>query len=94
MRRYDRPSTLFFLDPPYWGSEGYYGDGFQRADFERLNDVLKGLQGAFIMSLNDKPEVREIFGSFSLIEVTTTYTVARSTSKAAAELLITNRPSA
>jgi DNA adenine methylase len=23
--RYDRPETLFYLDPPYWGSEGDYG---------------------------------------------------------------------
>lgn len=23
IRRYDRPHTLFYLDPPYWGTEGY-----------------------------------------------------------------------
>ncbi len=25
LARYDTPGTLFYLDPPYWGSEGYYG---------------------------------------------------------------------
>lgn len=23
IRRYDRPHTLFYCDPPYWGTEGY-----------------------------------------------------------------------
>ncbi|QPP51544.1 DNA adenine methylase [Halomonas sp. SS10-MC5] len=26
MRRYDRPGTLFYLDPPYWGTAGYGND--------------------------------------------------------------------
>ena len=39
--RYDREDVLFYLDPPYWGSEGYYGEElFSRADFVRLRDVL------------------------------------------------------
>ena len=25
LHRYDGPGTLFYLDPPYWGSEGSYG---------------------------------------------------------------------
>jgi DNA adenine methylase len=25
--RYDSPTTLFYLDPPYWGSETDYGAG-------------------------------------------------------------------
>lgn len=25
--RYDGPGVLFYLDPPYWGSEGDYGRG-------------------------------------------------------------------
>lgn len=26
--RYSRPETLFFVDPPYWGTEHYYGKGY------------------------------------------------------------------
>jgi len=52
--RYDRPGTLFYLDPPYWGSEADYGPGvFCRSDFERLAEKLAGLKGHFVMSLND-----------------------------------------
>lgn len=39
LARYDRPGTLFYLDPPYWGCERDYGPGFERADFERLRDA-------------------------------------------------------
>jgi len=37
IRRYDRPENLFYLDPPYWGSEGDDGkDLFGREDFTAL----------------------------------------------------------
>lgn len=51
LARYDREGTLFYLDPPYWGSEGDYGPGlFARADFECLAGCLAGLRGPFLMS--------------------------------------------
>jgi site-specific DNA-adenine methylase len=41
--RYDRPATLFYLDPPYWGSEMDYGDGlFDRAEYQQMAEVLSG----------------------------------------------------
>lgn len=62
IERYDRPETLFFVDPPYWGSEGYYGkELFSKADFARLAQALKGVRGRFILTLNDVPEVRALF---------------------------------
>ena len=61
----DRPETLFYLDPPYYNCEKYYGkDIFGRDDFLKLRDLLKGIKGKFILSLNDVPEVREIFADF------------------------------
>ncbi len=76
--QYDSPQTLFYLDPPYYGCERDYGDGvFGRADFERLAAALGQLRGRFILSLNDRPEVRRIFADFVLEEVQTTYTLAR-----------------
>lgn len=64
--RNDSPDTLFYLDPPYYQCEGYYGKGiFSREDFIVLRDRLKTIQGKFILSLNDVPEVREIFAGFN-----------------------------
>ena len=66
--RYDRPETLFYLDPPYFGNEGDYGPGvFSRSDF--------GIKGRFILSLNDRPEVRDVFSEFSFVDVGLTYTL-------------------
>ncbi|KAG5717329.1 hypothetical protein E4T56_gene9309 [Termitomyces sp. T112] len=60
--RYDRAGTLFYLDPPYHGCEGDYGKGmFGREEFEQMAQVLRGISGRFILSLNDRPEVRRIF---------------------------------
>jgi hypothetical protein len=48
--------------PAYWGTEHFYGRGmFGRDEFEQLSRALNGLQGRFIPSLNDVPEVRELF---------------------------------
>jgi DNA adenine methylase len=78
--RYDRPGTLFYVDPPYWGGENDYGKGmFERADYEILAEGLAGLKGTFILSINDVPEIREIFGGFRLDEVTTNYSVSNRT---------------
>jgi DNA adenine methylase len=90
IRRYDTPGTLLYLDPPYWGCEGDYGKAlFTRADFQRLSDVLKGLKGRFLMSINDVTEIREVFAWAQLEEVQTTYTIAgKGAAKPAAELLI------
>lgn len=75
--KYDsRPGTLFYCDPPYWGCTDDYGRNiFSEADFERLRDLLGGIQGRFILSLNDTPEVRSIFGQFEMIEVGLNYRV-------------------
>nr|DAQ07752.1 MAG TPA: DNA adenine methylase [Caudoviricetes sp.] len=91
IKRYDRPDTLFYLDPPYWGCESFYGkDFFSRADFAELAKLLKGIKGKFIMSINDVPEIRAIFKGFHQKEVNTRYTAGTQSGKKAAELLIGN----
>ncbi|MFT8806049.1 MAG: DNA adenine methylase [Acetobacter aceti] len=32
LTRYDGPDVLFYLDPPYWGTEAYYDAPFSRAE--------------------------------------------------------------
>ncbi|RJF92989.1 DNA adenine methylase [Sphingomonas cavernae] len=71
--RYDRPGTLFYLDPPYFGCERDYGAGvFDRADFETMAAQLATIRGRFVLSINDHPEIRRVFAGFHLIEVQTT----------------------
>jgi DNA adenine methylase len=89
VRRYDTPDTLFFLDPPYWGNEGDYGPGvFARDDFAALAELLGGIAGTFVMTLNDRPEVRATFARFNLEPVELTYRVSGKATPAR-ELIIT-----
>ena len=91
IKRYDRPKTLFYLDPPYWGCERDYGPGlFRREDYERLAELLAGLRGRFILSLNDVPEVRATFAAFRQEKVQTTYTASAGPARRAKELVITS----
>lgn len=90
VERYDTPNTLFYLDPPYWGSETDYDAGvFERADFARLASRLALIAGKFILSVNDVPEMREVFGRFSIESVATRYTVAGGKWSEVAEIIVT-----
>lgn len=90
--RYDSADTLFYLDPPYWGGEADYGKGmFDQAAFARMAEVLEGLKGRFILSINDTPQIREIFGGFHLEPVRLKYTVSSGRATDAAELIVCDR---
>ena len=89
VRRYDRPRTLFYLDPPYLGHETDYGKGmFSVEDFSRMAALLRGIEGQFILSLNDTPEVRATFEGFTFEAVETRYSVNVKATRRAREVLI------
>ena len=89
LEKYDRPTTLFYLDPPYWRRK-LYKFNFSDADFEELDRRLRALKGKFLLSLDDHPEVRRIFHRWNLIPVDIAYTAKRDTRKRFGELFITN----
>jgi DNA adenine methylase len=89
LKRYDRPTTLFYLDPPYFGRK-LYRHNLEDTDFAGLADQLKHLKGKFILSLNDVPEVRTLFAQFRFQNVELHYTSQRSAGRRYKEVLITN----
>ncbi|MEP5728549.1 MAG: DNA adenine methylase [Sulfitobacter sp.] len=92
LSRYDNPTSLFYLDPPYFGDENDYGKGlFDRSQFAVMATILRDLEGAFILSINDTPEIRQVFDGFIFEEVTLKYTVSNGAATDAAELIISNR---
>lgn len=90
--RYDRRHTFFYIDPPYWNCETDYGKGvFDKRDFSILAERLKNIKGKCIISLNDEPEIREIFSCFRVKQVFTRYVLNPAHGdKPRAELLIFN----
>lgn len=60
IRRYDRPHTLFYCDPPYWGTEGY-GVDFSLEQYDQLASLARSIKGQMIISVNDIPKMRKAF---------------------------------
>ncbi len=74
IRRYDRPHTLFYCDPPYWDTEGY-GVGFPWGEYEALSELASSIQGHMVISINNHPDIREQFSALPCKTVDYKYTV-------------------
>lgn len=62
IRLRDSPGSFFYCDPPYYGTESYYSAvNFTEKDHRRLANVLFGLEGKFLLSYNDCPQIRELY---------------------------------
>ena len=89
LARYDRPETLFYCDPPYFETEGY-GQGFGLEQHEALATAMAALRGRAVLSINDHPAMRRVYGGFRSRRLRTTYTIGGNASpKQASELLVT-----
>jgi DNA adenine methylase len=86
---YDRPETLFYADPPYFGLK-LYRHNLTTADFEKMAVRLGSLKAKFVLSLNDVPEVRRIFKQFKFREIDLHYTAQKVAGRRYREVLITN----
>lgn len=89
IQKTDRPTTFFYLDPPYWNKQ-LYAFNFKEEDFEQLRVICQGMKGKFLLSINDVPEVRRLFKEFQIEQCKLRYTAPRETDKEYTELLIRN----
>jgi DNA adenine methylase len=87
IRRYDRPHTLFYCDPPYWQTEGY-GVPFGFEQYEEMAELIGRIKGKAIISLNDHPDIRRVFGRYHIESTDITYTVGGGKGQQAREVLI------
>jgi len=74
IKKYDRPATLHYLDPPYWQTEGY-GVPFEYDQYEEMARVMREMKGKSVLSINDHPDIRETFKGFTMQSVAINYTV-------------------
>jgi DNA adenine methylase len=62
VKKYDSPTTYFYMDPPYYMTENYYSNHiFTRETHERLANTLKGIEGRFGLSYYDFPQLSQWF---------------------------------
>jgi len=88
--KYDREHTLFYCDPPYWGTEGY-GVDFGIDQYTRMAELARTIKGKMVISVNDIPEMRKAFTGLHMESVSITYTVSgKNRAAKTAELVIRN----
>ena len=95
IRRHDSEKTLFYCDPPYYETEKYYDTGefvFDKAQHEKLRDMLKNIKGKFILSYNNHPFIAELYHGFHIetIERSNNLGVAIGGTKKYKEFIIKN----
>ncbi|MDR2166786.1 MAG: DNA adenine methylase [Clostridiales bacterium] len=72
IKQYDRPHTLFYCDPPYYGTERYYDHGgapFTKEMHQKLAEILRNIKGRVILSYNDDGFIRELYKGFNIEEI-------------------------
>lgn len=74
VERYDREHTFFYMDPPYWGTEGY-GVDFGLEQYDRMATLMRTMKGKAIVSVNDCPEMRKAFAGFVIRRAKISYSV-------------------
>lgn len=65
IERYDREETLFFCDPPYFKTAGY-GVSFGMEQYQKMAELAKSIKGKMVITVNDCPEMREVFSDPAL----------------------------
>lgn len=63
IKRYDAPSTFFFLHPPYEVSTDYPDI---QSHYEALSRMLNSIKGKFMLLVNDEPFTRKLFSKFKI----------------------------
>ncbi|MBB5033131.1 DNA adenine methylase [Prosthecobacter vanneervenii] len=71
VKNYDSPGTLWFFDPPYTaGDTGMYAV-WNHEEMAAFAGVVSGLQGDWIVTVNDAPENRALFKGHEIQAVET-----------------------
>ena len=90
---YDKETSFFYCDPPYFGTERWYkGNKFNEDSHILLYDILKDIKGKFLLSYNDCVFVREHYKDFNITKTKEVAYTNHSSSynKVVNELFITN----
>ena len=91
IKTYDRADAIFYLDPPYVGTEKIYKTPFTMKDHKRLAAVLEKVKGRFILSYGDEPIIRELYSWCNIYSISRqNYLAGTPRNKSFPEVIITN----
>jgi DNA adenine methylase len=92
IREFDGPDTLFYLDPPYdIALKKSYYEYDNSMTLEHLRDILRTVQGKFVLSLDITDQTTELFKEFNILQIPFKYASSK-TKKIKYEYIITNFP--
>lgn len=82
--------SFYYLDPPYYGVDGLYGNkgDLSKFDHVKLAEKLKSLDSRFLLSYNDCDKIRDLYGWAEIEPLTLPYSMGKK--KKGAEVLIKN----
>lgn len=86
---YDRPSTFFFVDPPYTECGVTLYPGWTNTEVRVLQEHLAKLRGRWVLTLNDTPAIREIFAGCTIRPIERAKGINAKAAKVYRELVIT-----
>ena len=101
MERYDSPSTVMYLDPPYMGNGANYKFNMRgKDDHQAIAGQLAQAKGFWILSSYDTPEIRDLFRGYEITPIQSSSGMRTGKSERQAgkhrtinqEILITNFP--
>jgi DNA adenine methylase len=68
---YDHPGNLFFLDPPYLDSKASNYRGWDQKEMQEFRDHVIGLQGQWIVTVDDSAFNRQLWRGHDIYYLTT-----------------------
>jgi len=87
IKKYNKPTTFFYLDPPYEDSEDYSNS----VNPEDVYNAVKTIKGKFMLSYNNSPLIRKLFKEYNIHTIETIYEATPSVNKRVViEVYITN----
>lgn len=91
IKKYDSPTTFFYLDPPVTEQTGSFN--FPAINIFELSEILKKIKGKFLLSLANTDIKKDLFKGFTIKTIPTKYVGLRTKggqSKRVSEYLIMN----
>ena len=88
--RGDGPDSLIYCDPPYFDAENLYAVDFPKEKHEELHWILSQCKGYIVVSYNDCPFIRSLYGDFYILAFRRNNPLSQKAGATYGELIITN----
>ena len=90
IRQYDRGDAWIYCDPPYFDAESLYAVDFPKEKHEELHHILSQCKGYIVVSYNDCPFIRSLYGDFFILAFRRNNPLSQKAGATYGELIITN----